>query len=83
MVQLIHKDNINRIGTVIVSVNIEDMKTIGLKEYYRISENILKNKSKLDKYIKIKEEDIKIVIQNIELGNFIKMNFEEKPKSKE
>jgi hypothetical protein len=33
--------------------------------------------------VKVKEEDIKIVIQNIELGNFIKMNFEEKPKSKE
>jgi hypothetical protein len=60
MVQLIHKDKIQRIGTVIVSVNIEDMKTIGLKEYYRISENMLKNKSKLNKYINLKEEDMKI-----------------------
>jgi hypothetical protein len=32
--------------------------------------------------VKVKEEDMKIVIQNIELGNFIKINFEEKPKSK-
>jgi hypothetical protein len=60
MVQLIHKDNISRIGTIITSVNMKNIKTIGLKEYYKINENILKNKLKLDKYVNIKEEDIKI-----------------------